>query len=445
MKNILPLLILAVSIISCNKKEDVRTVIAGQLENIEADSIYIMNDDYRKAIPVKDYTFSDTITVSNSAYFTLRMGNESTQIFLNPSDSLHVTVNGEEFDESLKYSGNSAEENNFLAADYLAEESAMANPEAIFSLEPIEYKKKMTELKEASNQKLEASKASAEFKGFQKKNNEARYLTMLIQYPQAYQYFAGQEVKLPADFTQEFETFDFENEEDFARIPNYKDLVLMRLSELVGDLESKEDRDKMVATIKSQKIKDQFLKGMVYEISSTNTESEEVHDLIVKHGKDDKIVQQAKDKFKTIQSILPGKPSPQFDYPDINGKNVKLDDLKGNLVYVDVWATWCGPCIKEIPSLKQLEADYHGKTVQVVSISIDVEKDFGKWENMVKEKDLKGIQLFADNNWKSDFVKSYAIDGIPRFILIDKEGNIINSDAPRPSDPQIRELLNAHL
>ncbi|WP_276979907.1 TlpA disulfide reductase family protein, partial [Flavobacterium filum] len=130
-----------------------------------------------------------------------------------------------------------------------------------------------------------------------------------------------------------------------------------------------------------------------------------------------------------------------FEYENINGGKTSLESLKGKFVYIDVWATWCGPCIGEIPALKAVEKEYHGKNIEFVSISIDDKKDVEKWKKMVADKELKGIQLFADNDWKSDFVKNYAIDGIPRFILIDTEGKIVNADAPRPSDAKLKDLL----
>ena len=64
---------------------------------------------------------------------------------------------------------------------------------------------------------------------------------------------------------------------------------------------------------------------------------------------------------------------------------------------------------------------------------------------MVSEKKLSGIQLFADNDWNSKFVKDYYINGIPRFILIDPNGNIVTPDAPRPSNPKLKEMLNGLL
>ena len=142
-------------------------------------------------------------------------------------------------------------------------------------------------------------------------------------------------------------------------------------------------------------------------------------------------------------SLKKGQPSPKFDYPDINGKNVSLDDLKGKYVYVDVWATWCGPCKKEIPFLKELDSEYEGKDLAIVSLSIDKMENKDKWLKMIKDQELQGIQILADKDWNSDFVTSYNITGIPRFILIDPEGNIYDADAPRPSDPRLKELLNS--
>jgi len=152
-----------------------------------------------------------------------------------------------------------------------------------------------------------------------------------------------------------------------------------------------------------------------------------------------------------LRTSLPkGSPSPTFDgYENYNGSKTSLSDLKGKYVYVDVWATWCGPCKVEIPSLKHLESEYEGKNIQFVSISIDDDRSHGsweaaknKWKNMVGNENLKGIQLFAPKGWESEFIKNYKINGIPRFLLIDPNGNIVSADAPRPSDPALVSLFN---
>jgi thiol-disulfide isomerase/thioredoxin len=137
--------------------------------------------------------------------------------------------------------------------------------------------------------------------------------------------------------------------------------------------------------------------------------------------------------------------SPPFDFENYAGGRTKLDDLKGKYVYIDVWATWCGPCRAEIPFLKKAEEKYHGKNIEFVSISVDVPKDYEKWKSFVKEKELGGIQLLADNNWKSDFITAFSINSIPRFILIDPNGKVVDSDAMRPSNPKLLEKLDTLL
>lgn len=134
--------------------------------------------------------------------------------------------------------------------------------------------------------------------------------------------------------------------------------------------------------------------------------------------------------------------APSFNYENHKGGKTKLEDFKGKYVYIDIWATWCGPCRAEIPSLKKMEELYHNKNIEFVSISIDVDKDHEKWKNFVTEKQLGGVQLFADKNWYSDFITHFGITGIPRFILIDPNGKVVQSDAPRPSSPKLKEDLD---
>ena len=150
-----------------------------------------------------------------------------------------------------------------------------------------------------------------------------------------------------------------------------------------------------------------------------------------------------------LKKELAGKPSPTFtNYENYSGGTSSLKDFRGKYVYIDVWATWCGPCKVEIPFLKELEQRFHGRNIEFISISVDdenrsgtMEKAHKAWKTMVAEKNLSGVQLFTGSGWKADFIQAYKINGIPRFILIDPKGNIVDPDAPRPSSSRITELL----
>ena len=131
-----------------------------------------------------------------------------------------------------------------------------------------------------------------------------------------------------------------------------------------------------------------------------------------------------------------------FTYKDINDKPVSFSDFKGKFVYIDLWATWCGPCKAEIPHMKKIEEDYHGKNIVFVSLSLDKAKDAQKWKDFVTKEQLKGIQLMADKDFGSDVAKNYDVHAIPRFLLFDTKGNIINADALRPSNPELRVQLD---
>ncbi|MDG1810408.1 MAG: TlpA disulfide reductase family protein [Polaribacter sp.] len=142
-----------------------------------------------------------------------------------------------------------------------------------------------------------------------------------------------------------------------------------------------------------------------------------------------------------------GKPSPKFkNYLSYKGGNKSLDSFKGKFVYIDLWATWCKPCIAQIPFLKKIEEKYHDKNIEFVSISTDNAQTAGswenalsKWKNMVKNKNLTGVQLYAGKD--NQFMIDYQVTGIPRFILIDPKGNIVSANAPRPSDPNLEMLF----
>jgi thiol-disulfide isomerase/thioredoxin len=136
-----------------------------------------------------------------------------------------------------------------------------------------------------------------------------------------------------------------------------------------------------------------------------------------------------------------GAPSPSFiNYKNYKGGTTSLEDLKGKYVYIDVWATWCGPCRQQIPFLKEVEEKYHGKNIEFVSISTDSPAQIETWKKMIAEKNMGGIQLFAGKD--QSFTNAYEISGIPRFILIDPDGNIVDANAPRPSDQGLIALLN---
>lgn len=139
-------------------------------------------------------------------------------------------------------------------------------------------------------------------------------------------------------------------------------------------------------------------------------------------------------KYAKWEPLKKGKPAPDFEYESLEGEKVSLSSLKGNVVYVDVWATWCGPCISEFPSYKVLKKRLKdAKDVKWLYVSVDDASAKEKWVESIAKHELDGIQLFSGGGWDASITDLYQIQGIPRYILVDKEGNIHSANAPRPS------------
>lgn len=181
------------------------------------------------------------------------------------------------------------------------------------------------------------------------------------------------------------------------------------------------------------------------EMSDLLSESENYDAGFVREeaGKMESFKEALKASYKKSQFLLSlvGQDSPKFvDYENYDGGNTSLDDFKGKYVYIDLWATWCGPCKYEIPYLKEIEKTYHSENIVFVSISMDKAGNYQKWRDMVRDRHLSGVQLYAKED--ESFADAYGVEGIPRFILVSPEGMVVDANAPRPSSPKLRVLLD---
>src|SRR5690606_2520496 len=118
----------------------------------------------------------------------------------------------------------------------------------------------------------------------------------------------------------------------------------------------------------------------------SNEKMEDFYKELLASSTDENFKTNLTEKYNKIKTLVKGNPSPKFNYENHKGGTTSLDDLKGKFVYIDVWATWCGPCKREIPFLKDVEKKYHGKNIEFVSISIDDKTDYETWKNFVRDR-----------------------------------------------------------
>jgi thiol-disulfide isomerase/thioredoxin len=445
----LVILILGMTFISCDFNEHEVTIISGEITNPIGNTIEISAQDISIEVKInEDGTFRDTLNISSS-YYNLAQGRERTQIYLEPGYVLSINLDTEQFDESIKFEGKGSENNNFLKDKYLHKEQNPIDIISVFKLDEIEFIAKINEIKKSDYEFTNKySNIEPHFRTLELKSLEYSYLQYLQRYPLYHEFYAKKTPVVSDTFMLPLNEINYNNEEDYQMFPTYKQLVISHYQNILETSSNiKEDFNELIAN-KSTTIKNDLVNQGTYMLSAGNKKNKDLYDILIQLSNDSTIVSKLTDKFNVLSKLEKGMKSPEFiDYENFNGVNTSLSDLKGKYVYIDVWATWCGPCIREIPSLQKIEKQYHDKNIYFLSLSIDERKrpkyNYEAWRKMIVEKELTGIQLFADNAWKSKFIIAYGIDSIPRFLLIDPDGNIVSGNAPRPSDPALVELFTS--
>jgi thiol-disulfide isomerase/thioredoxin len=139
-------------------------------------------------------------------------------------------------------------------------------------------------------------------------------------------------------------------------------------------------------------------------------------------------LKQAMDKYEAKkQAYAKGNAIPTFILKDEAGKDYKLKPKDfGKLVLIDVWASWCGPCIRSFPKVKELEKRY---PEQLKAISISIDKNFDQFKKGLDDHKVSGqLKLYSENAFTGDFAKFFQITGIPRYILLNQEGKIVDAN-----------------
>jgi thiol-disulfide isomerase/thioredoxin len=145
----------------------------------------------------------------------------------------------------------------------------------------------------------------------------------------------------------------------------------------------------------------------------------------------------ARKMLKNLMSFGKGDPAVDFTTVDMAGNQVNLSSLKGKVIYVDIWATWCGPCMQEMPYFEKLKLQYKDNP-NVVFVSLSIDDSEKPWKQSVESRKADGYQWLINRSK----LQAYNIVGIPRSLLIDKDFKMVDMDAPMPSEVTAVTAIN---
>lgn len=139
-------------------------------------------------------------------------------------------------------------------------------------------------------------------------------------------------------------------------------------------------------------------------------------------GKSEYVVK-LKEMAEAMRKTAIGAVAPDFTMNDPQGKPIQLSSLRGKVVMIDFWASWCGPCRQENPNVVKVYQQYHDKGFEILGVSLDRNKE--DWEKAIKDDQLSWLHVSDLQYWQNNAARLYAVNAIPQTYLLDKEGKII--------------------
>ncbi len=463
MKYSISLILAAMAIvlaIGCDndKAEGESTFISGEIMNPAKKYVLLDTpDDERDTIRLEGNQFMQKYDKLSPGYYRLITGNRSTGFYLEQGDSIYLKFDETDEEADIVISGRGAERNRYLqqrAADEMAVSKVMR---ALYKKDEDVFLKAMDSLEGArleSLDKVGSTAAGERFYELEKARIKFDIGLKTLRYPEYHRYLAQDTAYQPSkEFMESFNDITV-NDTAWLAIPEFERYAMELLQknameEYQGMSKQEQDATDLVALefeevdeVADKKAVREFLMYHILQKQLKYYGPGEVVDSLIDKFRErcqrGKYISRIGEMRENWRRIEPGNKAPGFRYPDMEGEEHALEDFRGKYVYIDVWASWCGPCRRQIPHLEELINDYSGKNIVFMSVSVDENKQ--AWEDMVQEKDMKGYQLYA-GGWEAKIARKFMINSIPRFILIDPAGKIVDSNAPRPSSDEIRQLF----
>lgn len=454
MKKLILIPIILLLCYSCSEKKSDNNFTA-IIDGFSSDSISIKGGNLSKPLYRSDNNkFSTTIGSSAVNYYTLVIDSVEIPLYIEDGTSLKLHTSTHNLLNNLKFEGANSKINNYLIEKELALLELFKDEKAIYSLDQVKFKTKINNTIADFASKLDLLKD--EFPNFV--SAEKQYLEydkhlFLLNFRYYHvQYTKDESFKLADGFMpQDYKNIVYNDSLAYNNSKSYNALALnngmwktlVKIGQDYNNLKP-ENLQEALDEIKFSALKNDVINRFSSStLTPENPKMKEIYEIYVSESTNDEIDKKLKIKYEAIKYLIKGSPSPVFEnFENYKGGTTSLVDLKGKYVLIDIWATWCAPCLVEMPALKKLEEEYANKNIAFVSISVDTPKNHGKWKEMVKNKKLGGVQLISPNVYDNSFMKNYSVTAIPRFILLDPEGKIVSANAPKPSDKSLKTLLN---
>lgn len=387
----------------------------------------------------------------------IRNGNEATEIYASPGDKIKMTVDAKNFDASLKYEGvgMKADIANFMAKHVLKFGITRGYYPKSKESQGKEQDEFMADMDAMMQEELDflimnGMNLPQSFVEFWNAHYEYLKYETMLSYPHMHEIIKNKSYdisNIPQENYQVVKRVPEKFDDKYIYIYSYRKYIDHYYSrQLAAD--GVEGEGPYFAGAKKLELAHKNMPKQSEEYVFANhifrgikykpmTRTEELYDVFSGRYHNSEYADFLVEEINKKKRLAPGSPVIDFAVIGEDGKKIKVSDLKGKVVYIDFWASWCGPCKAQFPYTKDLKKHFKGKDVVFVYVSID--KDEKAWQKAIKKYDLDGYHTRVDGE-KSEVIKAYGVRGVPSYYLVDKEGKFVTENTPRPS--QQAELID---
>lgn len=444
--------------------------IKGTITNPLADSVTISYPDYGEnwldfSMHVvnekldKNGNFLVTLPLPhNYTPITIQNGEQATEIYASPGDKLAMTVDAADFDNTVKYAGIGMKPAvaNFMAK-YVLTYGLVNNfhsaANKLNAKEPAEFEKSITELVHRELNFLVENSAGLpqSFIEFWNAYYEYSKYNKMLSYAFMHEvakkksYDVGE---IPAENYTVVRKVPAKFNDDLMYILPYRNYVDDYYDQLLSaERANKAKSDAGSAYLHNDKVLElsrQHMPAKSEEYVFANhiytmvrhapmARTEYLFNTFNTRYDDSKYAKYLSAMIEQRKRLSIGAPAIDFTVNDVDGNKIKLSELKGKVVYIDFWASWCGPCIAQFKYTKKIKEHFAGKDVVFVYVSIDENEE--AWQKAKEKYELTGLHTRVDG-WKAKLAEDYGVRGVPSYFLVDREGKFAAEDTPRPSNTE---------
>lgn len=410
-------------------------------------------------LEIIDNTFEITKEINAPAIVEFSYDRNYLYLYFEPGDQVTMSFDGMDFQASLKFEGEGAVHNNFIAEyERLFYPADFNMREFIKNSSAVEFKTYLDRNnREQADFIVKSKKMSKNFREYIEATSTYSYGTWLLRYVSFHisPYTRIQDtLELPDDYYNGLDNIAL-NKAELFYVPYYRSYIgshgNLKFNEIIGKEENQNEENYWLYSIEIAKnsyegeVRDVkwaqalFLMCMLGKREQCLSEFE----LFKAEVSNKEYILPIEEELAKQAPLTPGNKAPDFKLANLEGDMVSLSDFKGKVVYIDFWASWCGPCLQEAPAAAKLKEHYKDRD-DLVFLYISIDHDENAWRNMIKEKELKGVHVLS-KGWNSDVPNNYNVSAIPKYYIIGRDGNIFSDEAEKPSHKDVTAQIDEAL